>query len=100
MPSSWTIRTTTKTETTMQMFNPPHPGEILKDALSGIPMTVSDFARHIGVARSTVNRVLSGKAGISPDMSIRLSEAFGQNQPDLWLKLQTDYDFWHASRRK
>ena len=84
----------------MRMYNPPDPGLVLKDALAGIPMTVTDFAKHIGVARSTVNRVLSGKAGITPDMSIRLSQAFGQDQPDLWLRMQMEYDYWQASRVK
>jgi|SRR5215472_9482381 len=84
----------------MRMYNPPHPGLVLKDALAGIPMNVTDFARHIGVARSTVNRVLSGKAAITLDMSMRLSEAFGQGQPDLWARMQMDYDYWHVSRVK
>ena len=83
----------------MRMFNPPHPGEILRDALDGLDMTVTDFATHLGVARSTVNRVLSGQAGISPDMSMRLSEAFGQSQPDIWLLMQADYDMWQVEQR-
>ncbi len=83
-----------------RMYNPPHPGEILRDALDGLSMTVTDFAAHIGVARSTVNRVLSGKAGITPDMSIRLSQAFNQPTQDIWLKMQMDYDFWQASQAK
>lgn len=83
-----------------RMYNPPHPGEILRDALDGLGMTVTNFAAYIGVARSTVNRVLAGQAGISPDMSIRLSEAFNQHQPDIWLLMQTDYDFWQASQAK
>jgi antitoxin HigA-1 len=83
-----------------RMYNPPHPGEILRDALDGLPMTVTDFAAHIGVARSTVNRVLSGKAGITPDMSIRLSQAFNQPTQDIWLKMQMDYEFWQASQAK
>lgn len=84
----------------MRMHNPPHPGQVLRDALKALPITVAQFAAHISVARSTVNRVLSGKAGITPDMSIRLSEAFGQSQPDLWLNMQTAYDFWQVSRAR
>jgi addiction module HigA family antidote len=82
------------------MYNPPHPGEILREALEGLGMTVTDFAAHIGVARSTVNRVLAGQAGISPDMSIRLAQAFGQPTEDIWLRMQMDYDFWQASQAK
>jgi addiction module HigA family antidote len=84
----------------MRMFNPPHPGEIIKDALPAIPMTVTQFAAHIGVSRVTLSRVINGHAGITPEMSIKLSEAFGQKSPDLWFKMQGDYDFWHASRAK
>ena len=82
------------------MHNPPHPGAVLRDALSELPMTIGEFAEYIGVARSTVTRILSRRAGISPDMSVRLSEAFGQKQPDLWLRMQTAYDLWQASQIK
>jgi len=82
------------------MHNPPHPGAVLKEALNDLPITVTDFAAHIGVARSTVTRILARQMGISPDMSVRLSEAFGQKQPDLWLRMQTAYDIWHASQTK
>ena len=84
----------------MPMFNPPHPGEVLRDAIDGLGMTVTDFADHLGVARSTVNRVLAGQAGISPDMSIRLSEAFGQASEDIWLRMQNDYDLWQIKQTK
>jgi len=82
------------------MYNPPHPGEILRDALDGLGMTIGAFAAHIGMSRSAVQRVLSLKAGISAEMSMRLGEAFGQNQPDLWLLMQMDYDVWRASQAK
>jgi antitoxin HigA-1 len=63
-------------------------------------MTIGEFAECIGVARSTVTRILSRRAGISLDMSVRLSEAFGQKQPDLWLRMQAAYDLWQASQIK
>jgi addiction module HigA family antidote len=84
----------------MRMYNPPHPGKTLKEALESIPMTVTEFAAHIGVSRVTLSRVINGRAGITPEMSIKLSEAFGQGQGDIWFKVQGDYDFWHASRAK
>ena len=83
----------------MRMYNPPHPGRILKEALRNIPISVTDFAAHIGVARGTLSRVLNQRAGISPEMSIRISAAFGQSS-DLWYLVQTDYDFWQASQAK
>jgi addiction module HigA family antidote len=80
------------------MFNPPHPGRIVKEALESIPMSVTDFAAHIGVSRVTLSRVLNGRAAITPEMSIKISQAFGQGQLDLWFLMQNDHDFWHASR--
>ena len=84
----------------MRMYNPPHPGRIIKEALQNIPISVTDFAAHIGVARATLSRVLNGRAGITPEMSIRISQAFGQGQGDIWYLVQTDYDFWQASQVK
>lgn len=84
----------------MQMFNPPHPGRIIKDALDSIPMTVTDFAEHIGVSRVALSRVINERAGVTPEMSIKVSEAFGLASPDLLFKVQGEYDFWHASRAK
>jgi addiction module HigA family antidote len=83
----------------MRMHNPPHPGGIIKEALENVPISVTDFAAHIGVARGTLSRVLNGHAGITPEMSIRIAAAFGQS-PDLWYLLQTDYDFWQASQER
>ncbi|HEX3570964.1 MAG TPA: HigA family addiction module antitoxin [Acidobacteriaceae bacterium] len=84
----------------MEMHNPPHPGRVLKDALESIPMTVGEFAAHIGVARNTLSRILNERAGITPEMSIRLSEAFGQPTANIWFKMQNAYDFWHARQAK
>lgn len=83
-----------------RMFNPPHPGMILKDALKAIPMTVTEFAGHIGVSRVSLSRVVNERAGITPEMSIKIAQAFGQPTSDIWFKIQGDYDFWHASRAK
>lgn len=80
------------------IHNPPHPGSILKDALPNIPMTVTEFAKHIGVTRVTLSRILNARAGITPDMSIRIAEAFGQPSRDIWFKMQNDYDFWLAEK--
>jgi len=84
----------------MEMFNPPHPGRVLKDVLPEIPMTISEFAAHLGVSRVTLSRIINGRAGITPEMSIRLSQAFGQPSPDIWFRMQAKHDFWHASHAK
>lgn len=80
----------------MRMYNPAHPGEVLREYLG--EMSVSDAANHLGISRVTLSRVLNGKAGISADMSLRLSEAL-RTSPDLWLKMQVQYDLWQASRK-
>ena len=84
----------------MRMHNPPHPGRIVKDAIAAIPMSVTAFAAHIGVSRVALSRVFNERAGITPEMSIRISEAFGQDSPDIWFNLQNDHDFWRASTGK
>jgi addiction module HigA family antidote len=84
----------------MQMHNPPHPGRILKEALKHIPMSVSAFAAHIGVSRVTLSRVVNCRAGFTPEMSLKVSEALGQGTSGIWFRMQNDYDFWHASRTK
>ena len=63
-------------------------------------MSVIGFAAHIGVSRVALSRVLNEKAGITPEMSIRISEAFGQDSPDIWFNLQNDFDFWQASNAR
>src|SRR5690242_1483455 len=84
----------------MRMHNPPHPGGVIKEALESIPMSVSAFAAHIGVSRVALSRVLNERAAITPEMSMKISEAFGQGQGDIWFKVQNDYDFWQASQKK
>ena len=84
----------------MEMFNPPHPGRILKEALENIPMTVADFAAHIGVSRATLSRLVNCHAGFTPEMSLRVSEALGQGSSGIWFRMQNAHDFWQASRAK
>jgi addiction module HigA family antidote len=79
------------------MHNPPHPGRILKEWLGG--RSVTEIAKHIGVSRVALSRVLNEQAGISAEMSLRLSEALGTSA-DLWFKMQTQHDFWQASQKK
>jgi antitoxin HigA-1 len=79
------------------MHNPPHPGRILREWLEG--RSVTDVANHLGVSRVALSRVLNEQAGISPEMSLRLSEALGTS-PDFWFKMQSQFDFWQASRKK
>jgi len=84
----------------MRMHNPPHPGRILKEAIEALPMSITGFAAHLGVSRVTLSRVLNEKATVNPEMPTRVSEAFGQDSPDIWFNLQNDYDFWQASQAR
>jgi addiction module HigA family antidote len=81
------------------MHNPPHPGEVIKElCLDPLKLTVTEAADGLGVARRTLSALLNGHAGISPDMAIRLSKAFGRS-PESWLQLQLHYDLWGAEQR-
>jgi addiction module HigA family antidote len=84
----------------MEMYNPAHPGAIIKDALEAIPMTVGEFAAHIGVSRNTLSRILNEHAAVTPEMSIKVAEAFGQAQTDIWFRIQNTHDFWQAKQAK
>jgi addiction module HigA family antidote len=81
----------------MRMFNPAHPGRILANYLQG--RSVTEVARHLGVTRPALSRVLNGKAGISADMALRISEAFN-TEAEFWLRLQAQRDLWVASRKR
>jgi addiction module HigA family antidote len=78
------------------IFNPAHPGEVLKDYLGG--MTVKEAADRLHVTRATLSRILNKHAGITAGMSLRLSAALGTS-PDFWLKMQGQYDLWHARKK-
>ena len=79
-----------------QMHNPPHPGEILRElCLEPLCLTVTDAAAALGVSRKTLSSILNGRAGISPEMALRLSIAFGTS-PESWLNQQIQYDLWVA----
>jgi addiction module HigA family antidote len=84
----------------MKMHNPPHPGEILRElCLEPLNITVTDAAEALGVSRKTLSAILNGRAGISPEMAVRLSIAFGTSA-ESWLNLQTQYDLWQAEQNR
>ncbi len=79
------------------IFNPAHPGEVLRDYLGD--MTIAEAAQRLGVTRAHLSRIVNGRAGISAAMSLRLSAALGTS-PEFWLKMQLHYDLWQAKRSK
>lgn len=84
----------------MQMHNPPHPGEILRGlCLEPLGLSVTDAAKALGVSRKTLSAVLNGRAGISPEMAVRLSIAF-DTTAESWLTQQIQYDLWLAEKSR
>ena len=82
----------------MRMHNPPHPGEIIREfCVEPLNLTVTDAAKALGVTRKTLSALLNGKAGVSPEMAIRLSRVFGRT-PEGWLRLQLQFDLWKAEQ--
>ncbi len=83
----------------MKMHNPPHPGEILREfCLEPLGLSVTRAAEALGVSRKTLSAILNGRAGISPEMALRLSKAFGTT-PESWLNQQMHYDLWVTERQ-
>ena len=84
----------------IQMHNPPHPGEILRFlCLEPLSLTVTEAAKALGVSRKTLSAILNGRAGISPEMAVRLSIAFGTTA-ESWLNQQVQHDLWIAEKRR
>jgi antitoxin HigA-1 len=82
----------------MRMKKPPHPGRIVRqECIEPLGLTVKEAAKRLGVTRQALNNLVNGKAGISPEMSIRLSKAFGSS-PEVWLGLQMEYDLAQAEK--
>ena len=85
-----------KRRNAMPMKNPAHPGRIVRhDCLEPLGLSVTGGAEVLGVSRQTLNNVIHGKSGISPEMAIRLSKAFGST-PETWLRMQLAYDLAQA----
>ena len=82
------------------MYNPPHPGSILReDVLPAKELTVTETARQIGVSRVTLSRVINEKAGISPEMALKIEDWLGVEhggRAEMWVGMQVKYDMWQA----
>lgn len=83
----------------MTMHNPPHPGEFIRSVyLEPFGISERSLAASLAVSPSTLNRVIAGKSGVSPEMALRLAKALGRS-PESWLAMQDAYDLWQVSRR-
>lgn len=82
----------------MNMHNPPHPGEFIAAVyLEPNGLSARQLALKLGVAASTLCRVLNGSSDLSPALALRLSKALGRS-PESWLAMQTQHDLWHAKQ--
>ncbi len=80
-----------------RMFNPPHPGEVLREFLPE-NMTIDEAARRLGVSRVQLSRVLNGRSAVSADMAIRIG-LVTHTTPESWMTAQAKWDLWQASRK-
>ena len=82
----------------MAMHNPPHPGEFIRSIyLEPFNLSTRALAEKLAVSPSTLNRIITGKSGISPEMALRLSKALGRSA-ESWLVMQDYYDLWQAKQ--
>jgi addiction module HigA family antidote len=82
------------------MKNPPHPGRIVRqDCIEPLALTITEAARVLGITRQALNNLVNGKAGISPEMAVRLSKAFG-GSAEMWLRLQVNYDLAQINQER
>lgn len=80
----------------MKMHNPPHPGEVLRElCIEPLGLSITETAEALGVSRKTLSAIVNGRAGITPEMAIRLSKAF-DTSAESWLNQQSQYDLWRA----
>lgn len=83
----------------MTMYNPPHPGELIRDVyLEATDLSVRQIAENMDVSASTLNRLVNGNSSVSPEMAIRLSICLGRS-PESWLSMQDHYDLWIAKKQ-
>jgi addiction module HigA family antidote len=82
------------------MFNPPHPGEIIKeDILPSLNLTVTQAAQQLGITRVALSRVINGKAAISTDLALRLEDWMDGPTAEVWLGMQMDYEIWRERQK-
>ena len=75
----------------MPMKNPPHPGELMRDNIADLGLSVAEAAAGLGVTRQQLYNVINGKSAITPEMAVRLEKAFG-GSAEMWLRMQANHD--------
>jgi len=82
----------------MQMKNPCHPGELIKSDLEELDLSISAAAKGLGITRQQLHNVIAGRAGVTPEMAVRLEKALGSTA-DTWLRMQMNYDLAQVRKR-
>ena len=82
----------------MRMYNPAHPGIILREYLNGASIT--DVAKRLGISRVALSRIVNAQASITPEMAVRLSQLLNNTSPNFWLNMQANYDLWQIKQHK
>lgn len=82
-----------------KMFNPPHPGRLVKSAMESLGLSARKFAANLGVSPATVTRLVKEEIAISPEMAVKLSAAIPGPDAAMWLRMQATYDAWQAEQR-
>ena len=81
------------------MHNPTHPGLIIRDdVLPELQISVNEAAEQLGVSRVTLSRVINGRSAITAEMALRVGKWVG-NGPEIWLRMQGQYDLWQAKKK-
>lgn len=83
----------------MPMKNPPHPGELVRDNVDELGLSIAEAAKGLGVTRQQLYNVVNGKSAITPEMALRLEKALG-GTADLWLRMQVNYDLAQVRRNE
>jgi antitoxin HigA-1 len=83
----------------MNMHNPPHPGEVIKDLIENSNISITEAAKVLDVSRTSLSKLVNCRGGISPEMAIRLSIAL-KTSSEMWLNLQAAYDLWNAEKNR
>ncbi len=79
------------------MFNPPHPGAIIRESMESLNLSINGFAKALKVSPATVQRLVTGKSSVSPEMAVRLEAVIGSTA-SMWLRLQSSYDLWNVRK--
>lgn len=85
----------------MAIYNPAHPGEILKElVIEPLGLSITQVAENLGISRKTLSKVTNGRGAITPEMAVRLELAFSKPSADHWLRLQNAFDLWQARQHE